>query len=51
MKAVTRVAGKDTIIACSPGLEQYSVPSVEEIKEAIVAAAACKVREKREVEV
>ena len=40
MRSVLRVAGKDTIIACSPGLEQYSVPSVGEIKDAVVKAAS-----------
>ena len=32
---VLRIAGKDVILACSPVLEKYSVPSVDEIKEAI----------------
>ena len=37
---VMRLAGKDTILACSPELEQYSVPSVDEIKDALLAMAA-----------
>ncbi len=49
MTAVTRLAGKDTIIACSPGLEQYSVPSIDEIKTAIIAAVESDVRTRREV--
>ena len=32
LKQAVRLAGKDTIIACSPVLEKYSVPSVEEIE-------------------
>jgi acetoin:2,6-dichlorophenolindophenol oxidoreductase subunit beta len=51
MRAVARVAGKDTIIACSPGLEQYSVPSIEEIKAAVITASMSVVREKGEVRV
>ena len=36
VKKVARLAGKDTVIACSPILEKASVPSVEEVKEAIM---------------
>ena len=36
VKKVARLAGKDTVIACSPILEKTSVPSVEEVKEAIM---------------
>ena len=32
VKKVVRLAGKDVILACSPGLEKFSVPSVDEIK-------------------
>ncbi|MEW5814162.1 MAG: alpha-ketoacid dehydrogenase subunit beta [Spirochaetota bacterium] len=35
-----RLAGKDTVLACSPVLEQYSVPSEDEIKQAMVAVAS-----------
>ena len=35
LRCAKRLAGKDTIIACSPDLEKMSVPSVEEIKSAI----------------
>jgi pyruvate/2-oxoglutarate/acetoin dehydrogenase E1 component len=35
LKKVVRLAGKDTILACSPKLEQYSVPSIDEIKETL----------------
>ncbi|MCD6122881.1 MAG: alpha-ketoacid dehydrogenase subunit beta [Spirochaetales bacterium] len=36
LKNVLRIAGKDTIIACTPELEKYSVPSIEEIEKAII---------------
>lgn len=36
LEKVVRLAGKDTILACSPKLEQYSVPSVDEIKNALL---------------
>ena len=36
VKKVIRLAGKDTVIACSPELERYSVPSIDEIKGAIL---------------
>jgi len=32
VKKVVRLAGKDVILACSPVLEKFSVPSVDEIK-------------------
>lgn len=35
LEKVVRLAGKDTILACSPKLEQYSVPSIDEIKETL----------------
>jgi pyruvate/2-oxoglutarate/acetoin dehydrogenase E1 component len=44
--AVIRVAGKDAIIACSPGLERYSVPSVDEISAAIAAVGSSVVRDR-----
>ena len=40
LKRVKRLAGKDVIMACSPQLEQYSIPSVEEIQAALVELAA-----------
>ena len=40
LKNVVRLAGKDTIMACSPKLEEFSVPSIDEIKEALLAIAA-----------
>ncbi|PID56433.1 alpha-ketoacid dehydrogenase subunit beta [candidate division KSB3 bacterium] len=40
LKHVVRLAGKDTIMACSPKLEEFSVPSIDEIKEALTAMAA-----------
>ncbi len=41
LEQAVRLAGKDTIIACSPELEKYSVPSVEEIE----IALCCLVKE------
>ncbi|PIE33564.1 alpha-ketoacid dehydrogenase subunit beta [candidate division KSB3 bacterium] len=40
LKHAVRLAGKDTILACSPKLEAFSVPSIDEIKEASSALAA-----------
>lgn len=40
LKQAVRLAGKDTIIACSPELEKFSVPSVEEIEIALCRLAA-----------
>ncbi|GAK55617.1 transketolase central region [Candidatus Vecturithrix granuli] len=40
LKQVRRLAGKDVIMACSPQLEQYSIPSVEEIQAAVIELAA-----------
>jgi pyruvate/2-oxoglutarate/acetoin dehydrogenase E1 component len=40
LKKLVRLAGKDTILACSPKLEAYSVPSVTEIKDAVCAMAS-----------
>jgi len=37
IKEIRRLAGKDTIIWCSPVLENASIPTVEEIKETIRA--------------
>lgn len=37
VKKIGRLAGKDTIIGCSPVLENASIPTVEEIKETIRA--------------
>ncbi|HDN58923.1 MAG TPA: alpha-ketoacid dehydrogenase subunit beta [Candidatus Marinimicrobia bacterium] len=37
IKEIRRLAGKDTIIGCSPVLENASIPTVEEIKETIRA--------------
>ena len=36
IKKVARLAGKDTIIGCSPVLEKASIPSIEEIKKAVL---------------
>jgi pyruvate/2-oxoglutarate/acetoin dehydrogenase E1 component len=36
VQKVARLAGKDAILACSPVLESFSVPSVEEIKLAMM---------------
>lgn len=40
LKQARRLAGKDVIMACSPQLEQYSIPSVEEIQTAVLELAA-----------
>ncbi|MDY0093205.1 MAG: alpha-ketoacid dehydrogenase subunit beta [Candidatus Vecturithrix sp.] len=40
LKHARRLAGKDVIIACSPQLEQYSIPSVEEIQTAVLELTA-----------
>jgi pyruvate/2-oxoglutarate/acetoin dehydrogenase E1 component len=40
LKKAVRLAGKDTILACSPKLEEYSIPSVTEIKDALCAIAS-----------
>ena len=36
VKRVSRLAGKDVVIGCSPILEKASVPSVEEIKKTVM---------------
>ena len=40
IKKVVRLAGKDVILACSPVLENFSVPSVDEIKSGISSTLA-----------
>lgn len=42
VRKVMRLAGKDVVLACSPALEKFSVPSVDEIKAEIMNMVAQK---------